>query len=112
VDQEDAIERALEPGEKIVWSDHPHGLLAALRRVLLRRGERYAATDRGRLVVASGRELRWTALPPVDLITTRARAQDEFGGIWFGSSQVAHDVSYPLIAIETLRRVAEGNRLC
>src|SRR5690242_19224910 len=32
VEPSEQIDQALEPGEKIVWSDRPHGLLSAVRR--------------------------------------------------------------------------------
>jgi hypothetical protein len=156
VETEDAIDRALEPGEKIVWSDRPHRVVAAAirtlqrewwllllaspflafsfltpagplvgplsaaailaiffaRRVVVRLGERYVVTSRAHLLVLSGDEVSWIELPEPGLIRARVGASDEFGDIWFGTSRVAHDVSYPLIAAETLRQVARGNRLC
>lgn len=142
---DDRIEKALEPGEKVVWSDRPHGVLRAAlrtlrdewwllflaapsvlylalaapilvtataaiacaivlaRRVVVRLDARYLATSKGRLFVLEGRELRWTELPRAELVTTPARAGEEFGPIHLGKAIVLHDVSYPLIAVETLR---------
>jgi hypothetical protein len=155
VDVDRAIERALEPGETIVWSDRPHGALRASlrtlrdewwilllvspgialgflalvsvpspfsfvpyavplalvfflalalsRRVVLRLQDRYFATSKGRLFIFSYNELRCAPLPPPALIATDARSTDEHGDVLLGSSVRLRDVSYPLIAVETLR---------
>ena len=159
MDVDRAIEQALEPDERIVWSDRPHGALRAslrtlrdewwilflaspaiafgfafqlvtwapggapaaylsyavpgsllaflaivlARRVVLRLHDCYTATSKGRLFVFSCNELRCASLPPPGLITTKARSTDERGDVLLGSSVVLRDVSYPLIAVETLR---------
>ncbi len=114
MDADEAIEKALEPGERVVWADRPHGFAAALTRP----HERYAATDRGRLVVVSAAGTRVISLAAVSL-STDARADSEKGSITIRDAGadgeeriVLDDVSYPLIALETLRQVAQGNRLC
>ena len=184
MDAEEQLTRALEPGEKIVWSDRPHGLLSAIRRtareepwtfvlaacalgfdawvagsiagrleigaawkrptplfylvlaalfafvlivafaltrrVVARLRDVYAATDRGRLIVVTRGRVRNVSLPPPADITTSSRARHETGRIEVritlldGSLETVrlHDVSYPLIAVETLRSVARSARNC
>jgi hypothetical protein len=163
IDAEEAVLEALEPGEKVVWSDHPHGIGRAMarailaeawlffiagptmafavflvfenakgpappiavllsfvfvigvflgRRVAVLLGERYFVTDKGRLFVHEGGGVRWTELPPRDLVTTKARGNEEFADVHLGSAITLHDVSYPLIAVETLRSVARAKPNC
>jgi hypothetical protein len=68
----------------------------------------YAVTDRGRgIIVGHG---TWAfPLPQPESITTDARGDAEFGDIALGpgpDGEVFSQVSYPLIAIETIRAAA------
>lgn len=176
MDAEDLITQALEPGERIVWSDGPHGLRGAFRvavdartqsrfqlaslvfslivsssvvalaavacgavlvrasesrkadraiqdaallalaggvmlvvvasfarRVAGARGDRYAVTDRGRILAVTGHELRSSVLRDPAKITTDATGDQEFGDVLVGAGLVLYAVSYPLIAVESIR---------
>lgn len=97
----DALTGALEPGEKILWRDGPHGLRHAARKAIAG-PTAYAVTDRRRVLVLRGGTLATFPLPPPERITTRARADEERGDLDL-DGRVLEDVSYPLIALETLR---------
>ena len=180
METEDRLTRALEPGERIVWSDGPHGLRAWARvagatratlpliglvlfldlvvivlaarlaplggggplvgrgeklvpvllvfgtlgatgtlfligELLAATGARYAATDRGRLLVARRGKLTSVVLPPRTRVTTLARGAAEQGDVVLALDPepprgarvlVLVGVSYPLAAVESLRSVA------
>jgi hypothetical protein len=98
--------------------------LQRLARVL---DDRYAATDKGRGILVEDGRLAFFDLPPPESITTRTPGNVEHGDVELGEVTVAqlsrngprvkkrvtlHDVSYPLIAVESLRQAARRNPLC
>jgi hypothetical protein len=98
------------------------GIVVLFRRVLPHLNDFYAATDRGRALVSSAGVVTAFNLPAEELtITTTARGDQETGTIEIaigtdpeGLDLLRHvvftDVSYPLIAVETLRAAAAARR--
>jgi hypothetical protein len=189
-DTDDLLIQALEPGEKIVWSDRPHRISSSALHLLWRRlttwtglfsfallatvayvfvdakhraqagsprmtwldsvwiplvvgigaipllleairflhavartsSHRYAVTDRGRGIFVLPDVVGTFELPRPELITTRAKGDDEHGDIELGIREVVERssrrsrkgprtvvfraVSYPLVTLETIRAAA------
>lgn len=76
---------------------------------MLRHGKiRYTVTDRQRLIDVDGEHARAFPLPSSESITTRATGADEFGDVLVDAITLCR-VSYPLIAVESIRSVAESH---
>ncbi len=107
----------------------PLGLEAIffVQRLLRCLDDRYAVTDRGRGIAIADGAVLFFDLPPPEQVVTRTPGDVEHGDVELGELAVQelsrhgprarrrvtfHDVSYPLIAVESIRSAARRPPFC